>query len=174
MLTTALAIASRALGGLLGLLGRIPAVGWLVLALAAWGWYGQQQAAAMRTEKAAAVLAASKAAITASESARKREQQLSTTVLEISDELQQAQSLRDAASRDAARRLRQLADAERARTASSAALAACLSYEGPAVAVLHDSTRDALVDLSQDADEVTAQLRGAQAYIRDVCLAPGR
>ena len=174
MLALAISYGGRALGAVLGFLGRVPAVGWLVLALVAWGWYGQHQAAAMRTEKAAAVLAASKAAITASESARKREQQLSTTVLEISDELQKAQSLRDAASRDAARRLRDLANAERARAASSAALAACRSYEGPAVAVLHDSTRDALVDLAQDADEVTAQLRGAQAYIRDVCLAPGR
>jgi len=174
MLTTSIAIASRVLDGLLGLLGRIPAVGWLLLALTAWGWWGHHQAEAVRSEKAAAVLAASKAAITASESARKREQQLSTTVLEISDELQKAQSLRDATSRDAARRLRQLADAERARAVRSTALAACRSYEGPAVAVLHDSTRDALVDLAQDADEVTAQLRGAQAYIRDVCLAPGR
>jgi len=159
------AAVSRALGALLEFLGSIPAIGWLVIALVCWGAWGHHQQAVTLAEKQAATLAAARAATNASEKARATEQQLNNRVQEISDELTQAQTQRDAAARDAARRLRDLAAAKRT---GSATAATCASYEGPAVAVVPDQAREALIDLARDADEVTGQLVACQAYVRNV------
>lgn len=166
---TLLAPLSRFWLGAIELLSRLPAWVWLVGALLCWGAWGHHQQAVTLAEKQAATLAAARAATNASEKARATEQQLNNRVQEISDELTQAQTQRDAAARDAARRLRDLAAAKRT---GSATAAACASYEGPAVAVVPDQAREALIDLARDADEVTGQLVACQAYVRNV-VQPG-
>ena len=88
--------------------------------------------------------------------------------MEISDALHTASIARDTAARSAAERLRLLSKARAATAALDAALAACRSYEGPAVSVIPDATRDALINLATDAVEVSDQLLGCQSYIRSV------
>lgn len=174
MLTLLLPILSRFGGAVLALVSRVPAWCWLGVALAVWGlhWRGKADHAEALVAKQSTALAAAQTAARASETARTHEQQLAARVREISDELQTAQALRDAASRDVARRLRDLAAVRRTSGPGTATATACSSYDGPAAAVISDATREALVDLATDADAVSKQLAGCQAYIRDV-VQPG-
>ena len=163
-----LSIAGKAGGWAVGLLAKVPAIAWLVIALACWGFWGAHQAQQVRAEKAQAVLTASQAQTRASELARAKEQALNKTNLEISDALSSASLARATAARSAAERLRLLAKARADSAALSDALDACRSYAGPAVAVIPDAVREALVELGTDADQITAQLRGCQSYVRSV------
>lgn len=156
-----------------GFLERLSPIVYVVAALAAYGAYQHHRVEAQKEADNRAALAQAHAATSASEQARAKEQQLNARVQEISDELTQTQADRDAASRLAAERLRMLAAKRRAPGAPAAGTAtACERYEGPAVGVLRDETREALVDLARDADAVTDQLRSCQKYIREV-VRPG-
>lgn len=168
MLAIALSLGGRFFAWALELLSHVPLIAWVVLALAAWGWHGHQLEQETRANAAATQLNAAHAATVASEAARTREQALNHTVQEISDDLLKTQAERDIAARNASNRMRQLADAERARAGAASALASCRSYDGPAVAVLSDAARDGLVDIAIDADKVADGLRACQAYIARV------
>lgn len=161
----ALSLLSKVGGFALSLLGRSPPVAWLVIALAAWGFYGAHQAQRVRDEKAHASLVAAQAQTTAANAARAREQALNKTNMEIANALQVAQAGRTSASRLAAQRLHDLATASNTRLD---AVATCRGYAGPAVAVIPDATRDALVQFATDADAVADQLRACQAWVRGV------
>ena len=174
MLALLLPILTKFCSAVLALLARIPWCGYLFAGLLVWGLHWRHAAdhnAALVAKQSTALVAAQTAA-RASETARTHEQQLAARVREISDELQTAQAQRDAASRDAARRLRDLAAVRRTSGPGTATATACSSYDGPAAAVISDATREALVDLATDADAVSKQLAGCQAYIRDV-VQPG-
>ena len=72
-LLSILPLFSKAGGWAIGLLAKVPAIAWLVIALACWGFYGAHQAQKVRDEKAQAVLIAAKAQTKASEIARAKE-----------------------------------------------------------------------------------------------------
>lgn len=154
----------------MSLLRRIPPLAWLCLALALWGAWGRVEEAKLRAEALEASQKASVEALWAGELARQQETRWNSKNMEIADALNQAQIARADAARSAADRLRKLAQARTEHAATEAALAACRSYGGPAVRVISDATREALVELATDADKVSAQLAGCQAYVRDVCL----
>lgn len=168
MLTAAIAIASKALGVVLGLLGRIPAVGWLVLALAAWGWHGQRTAETTRAEKTAAIHSAAITATKASEAARATEQAAHKANLKVTDELIKTRNERDAAARTAALRLRKLADAPKPTPALTATATSCRGYDGPAIDVIPEQAREDLIEQALEADQVADRLRACQAYVRTV------
>jgi len=159
------ATVSRALGALLGFLGRIPAIAWLVLALACWGAYGHHQHTRVEKAKQAAALAAAHAATVASEAARTTEHQLTAQVQEISDELYRTQHMRASTAIAASKRLQHVATNT---SRSAPATAACRSYDVAPAAILSDKAREHLIELATEADEVADQLRACQAYVRNV------
>jgi hypothetical protein len=175
MLALLLPLLANCWSALLAFLARIPWHVYLVAGLFLWGLHWQHTAdhAAALVAKQSTALAAAQTAAKASEQARQHEQQLTVKVREISDELQTAQAQRNAASRDAARRLRDLAAAKRTSGPGAATAAACERYEGPAAAVVRDETRNNLVDLATDAEAVRQQLIGCQTYIKNV-VSPGQ
>lgn len=170
MLALLLPLLERFCSAVLALASRVPAWCWLVLALGLWGWHWQHVADKEQDVlvKQAKALANAQAAVHSSEQARTVDQALQTANQQVSDELSQALQQRDAAARTSAQRLRDLANAKRANAALAASLAACRSYGGPAVDVVPGAAREALVDLARDADAVTDQLAGCQAYIKNV------
>jgi hypothetical protein len=165
-MTLLLAALSPIFKGLLGLLARIPAIAWLVIALAVWGLHGHSVAVKAEAAHAKELLNASQAATTASEAARKKEVLLNAKNQEISDALAHEKTIRAVDARDAGERLRQLAYATSAPRATAAAV--CRNLDTAPVAVLHNETRDALVGFARDADEIADRLRACQAYITTV------
>ncbi|MCR5865684.1 hypothetical protein [Aquincola sp. J276] len=135
----------------------------LLAALVGWGCWGEWRVSSMQAEQQAETLQAS-------ENAREVERLNNNANTRIANDLITAQRQRDAASRTAADRLRQLAEA---RAAADSAAASCRALDAPAVAVIHDSTREHLVDLAREADEVADRLRACQAYIADVAKPDG-
>jgi hypothetical protein len=144
----------------LSLLGRIPAWVWLVVALTAWGWNNGRRLEVLKGEIA-------KERLVAAEAARETERLLNKSNAQIADELYKAQKNRDAAAAAVAKRLRELVAAK---SASDTTLAACRNHAGPAVQILPDSARDALVEFARDADEVADRLRACQSYVKEVKL----
>ena len=134
-------------------------------ALVAWGAWGEVRVSGYEARLAAEALAAATERERAAGIARETERLAARATQRISDELLIAKRARDAAARTAAQRLRELA---RARAAGDAAAASCQSYGGAPVDVIPGATREALVELARDADEVADQLRACQAYITDV------
>lgn len=164
----ALALGWKAVGGVLGFLTRIPPLGWVFIVVIGWGLWNAHQARTTREAAATAALQAQADKAHASEQRRQAERALSLKTQELSDAHQQATEARHRAADATRARLRAAADAERATAALAAATAACRSYAGPAVDVIPAATRDALVDIAADADQVADQLRTCQAYVREV------
>lgn len=136
--------------------------------LLGWALWGEYRCYQHEARIAADQLQAATDAAARSEAARETERITARNNQRIADELLTAQRERDAAARMSAQRLRELAEARRDNAATEAALATCRSYEGPAVRVLSDATREALVELARDADEVADQLRACQSYVLQV------
>lgn len=168
MLALALSYGGRALGAVLDFLGRIPPIAWLVMGLACWGWWGHHLQQATAAKAQAQALAAADAATAASEKARKAEQLANTLNQQVTNELIETRTQRDAAARTAADRLRKLADAPKSTPAHTATAASCRGYEGPAVDVIPGAVRERLGELFDEADQVADRLTACQAYVHSV------
>lgn len=153
------------MSAVLRLFSAVPAWGWLLLALGVWGMNNARQATNARAELAQYRAEVVQEQLRESEAARVFELAINQRTQEISDALFTAQKQRDAAARTAAQRLRDLAEARQHSAETEAALASCRAYEGAPARVIPDATRDALVELARDADEVSDRLKACQAFV---------
>lgn len=136
--------------GLLGVLGRIPAIAWLVIAIAGWGaWNGHRAQSARDTLRDAEQTAAT-ARANAKTQALARHAQVGADHREIISAAERATSLqRDAADRARAERDRVLRDFRRARDAASTVAAAAAATAGPPASAPADLSADLLGRCSQ-------------------------
>lgn len=144
-------------GSLLGALRMVPAVVWLVLLIAAWGWRGHSQANTLRASIAAEKAAQAQAVQVAERAANKSNKT-------VGDNLVKDTTRRAVHTRAAAERLRKRAAAK---PGVEVAGATCRSDAAP-VELIRDETREHLIELADDADATADALRACQAYIRDV------
>ena len=145
------------LAKLLGLLGRVPAAVWLVLALGSWGLWGHHQANALRASIVAEKATQAQAVVVAERAATKSNQN-------VGDNFVNDTTTRAVRTRAAADRLRKRAAAKLATPTTGPA---CRSNAAP-VEQLRDETREALIELADDADATADALRACQAYVREV------
>ena len=152
---------------LLSALEKLPAWAWLALVLTLWGGLQLHRVNELTAATQKAAITAAQAVTYASEAARAKEQHLSTINQGISDALSKATIELNGARAAVSDRLQRLAHAKPANQRAADALTACRSNDSPAAAILPDATRDALVDLARDADQVSNQLTACQAYLKD-------